>query len=146
MGEKITKKPCPTIALDTNIFIYHFEDNKKFLDTTSKIFSQIEGGKYQAVSSVISLIEILTLPKRKNNYLLVRDYKEILLNFPNLNFMDVNLDVAEWSSSLRAKYKITTPDAIQVATAILENADFLLTADKNLRKIKDINVKLLQEL
>ena len=145
MGKKVINKSCHTIALDTNIFIYHFEENKRFLNKTTEIFSDIEKGKCRGVSSIISLVEILTLPKRKNDYILVRDYNEILLNFPNLKFIDVNWEIADWSSSIRAKYNITTPDSIQIATAICHKAEYFLTADKNFKKIKDIKVKLLQE-
>lgn len=141
---KINKnKNKPIIALDTNIFIYHFEENKKFLKYTSKIFQSIETGEYKAISSIITLLEILTLPKKQQNYQLVKEYSEVLLDFPNLQFVDVNWPIVDLASSIRAKYNLTTPDAIQIATAINDNATIYYTADKIFKKVKEIKVTIL---
>lgn len=141
MGEIAEKS---IIALDTNVFIYYFEENKKFLDRTKSIFQSIEKGKYKAVSSIITLAEILTFPKKQRDYLLVKEYSEILNNYPNLEFVNVDWEIVNLASSVRAKYSLTTPDAIQIATALLKNASYFLTADKTFQKIKEIKVKLLK--
>lgn len=44
------------IGLDTNIFIYHFEDNPQFSTYTQLIFEELAKGKLRAVTSVISMI------------------------------------------------------------------------------------------
>lgn len=137
------RKTKTIIALDTNIFIYQFEENKKFFPFTNKIFQNIESGKYYAVSSIITMLEILTLPKKQKDYLLVKEYSEVLSDFPHLKFIDVNWRITDLASSIRAKYNLTSPDAIQVATAIDNNAAYFYTADKIFQKIKEIKVKLL---
>ena len=141
MGKMIKKS---IIALDSMIFIYHFENNPAFSHQTYKIFSSIESGKAIGITSIITLMEILTLPKKKKEHYLVKEYSELLNNFPNLKFIDVNFHIADLASSLRAKYAITPPDALQVATAIAENADYFLTQDIRLKKIKEIKIKLLK--
>lgn len=143
MGETIKQKS--TIALDTNVFIYYFEENKRFFNKTAKIFKFVEQGEYRAVSSVITMIEILTFPKKHGDYLLVKEYSEALANFPNLEFVNVDWEIADLSSSIRAKYGLTTPDAIQIASALVKEAKYFLTADKVFKKIKEIKIKLLQD-
>ncbi len=44
-----------TIALDTMVFIYHFEAHPLFSPVTTKIFEQIETGKTKAVTSRYSI-------------------------------------------------------------------------------------------
>lgn len=144
MGEKIGKNLKSIIALDTNVFIYFFEKNNRFFPKIEKIFQSIEDGKCRGISSIITLIEILTLPKKKNDYLLVKEYSEILRHFPNFKFLEVDWEIANLASSLRAKYNLTTPDAIQIATALYYRADYFLTADKIFRKIKEVKVLFLK--
>ncbi|HLB32558.1 MAG TPA: PIN domain-containing protein, partial [Patescibacteria group bacterium] len=67
-------------------------------------------------------------------------YQELLTGFPNLTIADVDLKIADLSSSLRAKYKLATPDAILVATALSHGATGFITADIGLRKIRELEM------
>ncbi|MCK4297202.1 MAG: PIN domain-containing protein [Candidatus Marinimicrobia bacterium] len=134
------------IGIDTMVFIYHLEDNLKFSNITEKLFDNIENGKYHAVTSIITILEILVKPKMEKNFQITSDYRDLLLTFPNLKFSQVDLQVSDIASTLRAKYKIKTPDAIQIATAISEKAKVFITDDEQLKKISDIDIILLSEL
>lgn len=142
--EKFLKKHR-SIGLDTMLFIYQFEKFKNIWQKTQIIFSLLEAGRFKAVTSVIGLIEILTKPKKEKNYLLVKEYQELLTDFPNLSVVNVNLEIADLSSSLRAKYDLTTPDAILVATALSCGATGFITSDTKLKKIKEIAVYILKQ-
>ena len=48
------------IAIDTNIFIYFFEENPLYLPLAEKIFNELRTNKLFALTSVISLTEILS--------------------------------------------------------------------------------------
>jgi predicted nucleic acid-binding protein len=126
------------------LFIYQFEKYKKFWQKTKIVFSGLEEGKFRGVTSVIGLIEILTKPKQKKNYLLVKEYQELLTGFPNLTIASVDLKIADLSSSLRAKYNLATPDAILVATALSCGATGFITADMGLKKIEELEVFILR--
>ena len=128
------------VGLDTMLFIYQFEKYNNFWQKTKIVFSGLEEGKFKGVTSVIGLIEILTKPKKEKNYLLVKEYQELLTGFPNLTIADVDLKIADLSSSLRAKYKLATPDAILVATALSHGATGFITADIGLRKIRELEM------
>jgi predicted nucleic acid-binding protein len=133
------------IALDTMVFIYHLEDYRPQADQTEKIFQKIEDGRYAAVTSYITLLELLVKPKRAGEYKIASDYRDLLLTFPNLVFVPVDAEVADLASHFRARYAFTTPDAIQIATAVLQGASAFITNDEKLRKVKEIPVKLLKE-
>lgn len=134
------------IGIDTMVFIYHIEEHPIYCQITESIFDAIEKGRRTAVTSVITLLEILVKPKIENNAEAVKDYKDILLTFPNLKIFDVDIKVSDMASDLRAKYNIRTPDAIQIATAILAGAGTFLTNDESLKRVKEINISLLEDM
>lgn len=49
------------------------------------------------------------------------------------------------AAELRAKYGIKTPDALFLATAILENANIFVTNDVRLKRIEEMNFLILGE-
>lgn len=135
-----------TIGLDTMVFIYHMEDHPKYAMITEKLFDGIEHGKPSGVTSILTLIELLIKPKREGNLIAISDYKDIVLTFPNLTVMDVNLKVSDIASDIRARYGIKTPDAIQIATSMVGGAQSFITNDERLKRVKDITIILLDEL
>lgn len=131
------------VAIDTSLFIYLFGENSEYLEKSSKIFRAIEKGKYKGIFSVIGMIGILTGPKKKGQSGIAAEYEYRLRNFPNLSIVGINERIVWLSSDLRAKYGITTPDAIHIATAIDAGAEKFITNDKALKKIKEIKVEIL---
>ncbi|MGO1470791.1 MAG: type II toxin-antitoxin system VapC family toxin [Tissierella sp.] len=85
--------------------------------------------------SIITFMEILVKPKKDNNVFVENRYKLMLTNYPNLEIIDANYNIADIASRLRANYKIKTPDAIIVATGIAMNVDYIITNDIRLRDI-----------
>lgn len=124
-----------TILLDTNCFIYYFEDNPKYSNKLEKIFTDIESGNNEAFMSIISFMEILVKPKKDNNVFIENRYKLMLTNYPNLSIIDMEYNIADIASRLRANYKIKTPDAIIIATGIYMNVDYIITNDIRLKNI-----------
>lgn len=85
-------------------------------------------------------MEVLVQPYRCGDKDLAEKYREILLYSDNLLTFPVSNEIADKAAELRAKYKIRTPDAIQVATALHGEASIYLTNDKNLKKIQEIDI------
>ncbi|MBI4595931.1 MAG: PIN domain-containing protein [Candidatus Tectomicrobia bacterium] len=90
--------------MDTMVFIYHPEDHPTYAPLTEVIFESWEAGSSFGATSIIALLEILVKPKREGNWEAVRDYKEMLTTYPNLQLVELDLDLADRSSDLRAKY------------------------------------------
>ena len=134
------------IGLDTMIFIYHFEANQIYSPLTFSIFESLEKGNFNAITSILTLLEILVKPKRESNLILTERYKILLETFPNLQVKTLDENIADVASSLRANYNINTPDAIQVATSLEAQADIFITNDTSLKKITEIKVFLLSEM
>lgn len=133
------------VGIDTSVFIYFFEDHQKYADQAERILTLIESGKMEGVFSVVGLIEILTGPKKQKKEELAYEYKELITHFPHLRIQGIGEKSVDISSHLRAKYGITTPDALHVAAAIEAGAEQFITNDKRLSKIKEIDICLMHE-
>jgi len=134
------------IGLDTMVFIYHFEENQIYSPLTFSIFESLEKGNFNGITSILTLLEILVKPKRESNLILTERYKILLETFPNLQMKNLDENIADVASSLRANYNINTPDAIQVATSLEARADIFITNNTSLKKITEIKVLLLSEM
>jgi predicted nucleic acid-binding protein len=144
----ISRFPSGTtkIALDTNLFIYVFEQHPEFGEKAKAILEDIENGFISAVASSVSLTEILVKPIREGNLTLEKQYKLLFSHFPNLYILPIDNVVAERAAYLRGKYNIRTPDALIVATALVANADLFITNDQRLEIVKEIQCVSLNKL
>ena len=139
-------KGVDRIAIDTAPFIYFIEENKSYIDILDVLFTRINEGRLTAYTSVVTLIEVLTKPIEDGNEELVERYSAILTNSSHLSVVDIDSSMAVEVARLRAKYHIKTPDAIQIATGIVNDAKVFITNDVNLKRVKEIKVLLLDDL
>lgn len=133
------------VFIDTAPIIYFIEKHKRYINIIRPVFTEIDSGKIEALTSTITLLEVLVHPFKTNNEKLAERYREILLNSENLTTFEILHEISEISSKLRAEYSIKTPDAIQIAVGILYGVDKFLTNDPNLKKVIDIEVLVLDD-
>ena len=131
------------VALDTMIFIYAFEEHSAYLPLVKPFFREVERGKIMTVTSTITLAECLVHPFRAKAMGLAARYKTLFRDFPHLSVIPVTEEIAERAAWLRAQYQIKTPDAIQLATALISASQFLLTNDEDLPRVEGIQVLIL---
>lgn len=108
--EKLTG--AGVVGLDTSIFIYHLETNPTYAPLTKTVFEGVETGKFQGVTSTITLMELTVLPWRIGHENAAREYEAVLANFPNLSIVDVGRDVARLAAKFRADFNVTPADAL----------------------------------
>ncbi len=135
------------IALDTNVIIYFLANHEKFGDRAHALFQLIESGTIQALASVITFSEIMTLPLRKKDTALAKKYRELFQAFPNFEFVPLDLVIAEKAAQLRAEHSaLKLMDAYILATA-WHNEVPLVTEDKALHALKSpIKILTIQDL
>lgn len=134
--QKLTKGG--TIGIDTSLFIYHLEANKKYIGLTQKIFSSLESAKWQGVTSTITLMEISVHPWRVGREDVARKYETLLMNFPDLEIVNIDRDVARIAAQLRARFEVRPPDALQVAASLVTGARGFLTNDRRLSGLQSL--------
>ena len=128
------------VGLDTAPLIYFIEENPTYINTVGAFFQSMAAGDFRVVTSIITLLEVLVHPFRRNNVALAEQYRDILLNSQELTTVPLNQETAEEAARLRARYNIRTPDAIQVAAAVSQGATFFLTNDSRLPAIPGLQI------
>jgi predicted nucleic acid-binding protein len=106
------------IAIDTSIFIYYLEANPSYVDMAGEVFTWLERSPHTAVTSSLTMTEVLVQPYRDANETLVNQYYGLLSLFPNLDWVAPDLAIADSAAQIRARYRLRTPDALQAATAV----------------------------
>lgn len=134
------------VCIDTAPFIYFIEKHEKYLTVLKPFFTEISSGNIEAMTSTVTLLEVLVHPIRTGNKVLAEKYREILLYSDGLTIFEVLNDISEKAAELRAYYSIKTPDAIQLATAIIHGANNFLTNDPALQKIDAVKVIVLDNV
>jgi len=134
------------IALDTSVFIYHLQPNPKYLAYTDLIFSWLERSESKAITSTITMTELLVLPYREGDEQRADDFYGLLSTYPNLDWIAPNLEIAELAARIRALHRLQTPDALQAATAVQAQATGLITNDRLFERAKEFETLVLDDL
>ena len=90
-------------------------------------------------------METLVRPKEIGDRDLRDDYYFALITFPNLTIRDVDAEVAERAAELRARSKLRPPDALQVATCLVERGRAFVTNDERLRSIEEPEIIIMKD-
>jgi predicted nucleic acid-binding protein len=134
------------IGLDTAPLIYFVERNEIYLTLVRSFFQAIDRGEFQAVTSTLTLTEVLVHPIRSNNLELAGQYRDIILESDNLLTIPISVEISEIAARLRATSNLRTPDALQIATALQGGASFFLTNDIRLAAVPDLEVIVLDTI
>jgi predicted nucleic acid-binding protein len=123
------------VGLDTSIFIYHLEAHPHYQPLTQAVLVGVQAGQQQAITSVVTVMELTVQPWRVGRAAVAREYEALLVHFPNLTLADVTRDVARRAAQLRARYNVRPADALQVATALVHRATVFVTNDQRLARL-----------
>ena len=133
------------IGLDTALFIYYIEDVAPFADLLDPVFSLLENHGLSAVTSTMTIAEILTKPFADKNFSLADEIKFTLHSFSSLSVASIDAKLAEAAALIRARYAIRLPDALQLAAAVQAEATLFLTNDKRVKKVEAVEVLVLSD-
>jgi len=133
------------IFIDTSPFIYFMEKHPQYGKLVRPVFQMIDAGEIEAITSTITLLEVLVKPLREGNKVLAERYREILLGSKGLTTYEVGHEASQMAANLRATYSLRTPDALQVSIGQLYGAEKFLTNDDRLKGLKEIEVLTLHD-
>lgn len=133
------------IALDTCIFIYQWEASPRYSQLTDCIFSSVEDADSLAVTSTITMTELLVHPYRNDEVVKVNELFGLLSTYPNLEWVAPDLEIAARAAEIRAHSGLRTPDALQAATAIHRHATAFFTNDPVFRRVKGFEACILDD-
>jgi predicted nucleic acid-binding protein len=134
------------IALDTSVFIYQLEANPRYLPLTGHIFSWLQRPDSKAVTTTITMTELLVRPYRESNEQRVDQFYGLLSTYPNLDWIAPNLEIADVAARLRVLHGLRTPDDLQAATAEHAAATGFITNDAVFERVKTFETLVLERL
>ncbi len=134
------------IGLDTSVFIYFLEAHPRYGAWCASLFDLIERGQNAAVTSTITLLELLVQPYRDQRDELAQKIFALASTYPKLEWIPLTMNLADRAAELRARYRLSTPDAIHLATAIGHKAVRFYGNDRGLRRVKEIECILVEDL
>ncbi len=134
------------VALDTSIFIYLIEEAPEWLPLVRSIFASATNGERVLVTSELTLLEVLVVPYRTGDLSLAERYEALLTRSRGLTMVNIERNQLRAAAQLRARYKIKTPDALQVAAALTARCSTFLTNDRRLPPIGGLRIVQLSDL
>lgn len=133
------------IGIDTPVFIYYIEQSALRASVAATILRAVEDGRFEGITSVITLLEIMIRPLRLGRAEIADAYAVLLGNIPNLSIVNLDARVARIGAELRATHGLRTPDAMQIAACLAHGAEAFITNDRRLKRVSEIEVMLLED-
>ena len=142
----ISLQEIKRVFLDTAPIVYMVERNPYYLDVVRPIFARIDAGLLHAVTSPVTPAECLVYPYQLNQPEMVRRFGRMIVHHRHTTFVLIGDEIAHEAARLRARYNLALADAYQIATCLISGCDASLTNDRDLRRVKEVNVLLLEEV
>lgn len=131
------------VYLDANAFIYALEGTPEVAEPAQLLISEL-GRSRAAITSELTLAEVLVKPERLRLFKLKREYLNLLVFTRAIRLVGVSRTILQKSAQYRGRVhpekpdrgenkRNFLPDAIHVATAIEAGVGFFVARDTRLR-------------
>jgi predicted nucleic acid-binding protein len=129
---ELAKLPAESqIYLDANIWIYALEGHATYIKQIHSLFARIDAGEILAITSGLTLAEVLVKPFADSNTALQEIYLEALQDRPGLRIIPLARAILIEAARLRAQHAaLKMPDAIHAATAVTSGTRYFLSNDQ----------------
>ena len=134
------------VVIDTSLWIYHFEQHPQLAAAAGKIIESLEEGKFRGVASELTLLELTVRPLQLGRQDVADDYELLLDYFPNFELVPISREILLEAAALRARQRLRTPDAIQIATGLRTGATLAVTNEEGWRNFPLIETLILTDL
>lgn len=134
------------VYLDANIFIYAVEGLVPVAASLTTLFTRFDSGQLRAVTSELTLAEVLVKPLRDGNAALRDTYARMLRTSRSLTMIPVSRSILAQAAALRAASSVKLPDAIHAATALEQKCSTFLTNDRLFTSVGSLPVLHLPDL
>lgn len=133
------------MGLDSSVFIFHIEGNPKYGELADAVFTWLEGPRAEAVTSTITMLELLVQPYRLSDIDRVNQFYALLSSYPHLMWVVPTLEIADLGARLRAEHNLRTPDALQAATALSSGATGFISNDPVFQRLGNLEIAILDD-
>jgi predicted nucleic acid-binding protein len=134
------------VGLDTVVFIYLIEEHPRFLPLVEPVFAAVDAGRIEAVSSSLTLLEVLVVPYRAGDLGLAHRYEELLTRSGGLRLIEIGRAQLRSAAQLRGLHRtLKTPDALQLCAALAGGCKTFVTNDRRLPPISGLRILQLKD-
>jgi predicted nucleic acid-binding protein len=134
------------LAFDTAPIIYFIERHPAYVTIMREIFRRVVTANLRGCTSVITLTEVLTLPRRAGDVQVANTSIDLLVRGRDIMLVSIDPATADLAADLRARYRLRTADALQLAAAIRAGSQAIVTNDMTLRRVSELAVLVVDEL
>lgn len=139
MGTPVSEPP--RVYLDSNVFITAMETPGAYSDHAWWILEAVDEGTLAAVTSEITIAEVLVKPIQLGDSALIAGYHEMMTPDSHFEVMPIRRDILVSAAQLRAQRRsIRLPDAIHIATALASSCPYLVSDDQRLRSVEGMRL------
>ncbi|NEO88850.1 MAG: PIN domain-containing protein [Moorea sp. SIO3G5] len=85
------------------------------------------------------------IPLKNHDQNLQLDFVDFLLRHKSIRMLEIETKIGLLAAQLRAKYGLKLRDGFQVATAITNGCEALLTNDDQFRRVSDLQVLVVED-
>ena len=127
------------ISLDTNIFLNVKNKEEPFFSFSDSILKAIDDEN----NDIYATISIITIAELNVGYYINKETIEKdefisgLYSNKKYKISNLNLNIADKAAEIRSQINLKLPDCIIIATALIENAELLITNDTRFDKAKE---------
>jgi predicted nucleic acid-binding protein len=136
MKSHLKREPA-VLYLDANVFIYAAINTEELGEKSAALLKKIQLGKEKAETSALTYDEVFWAVK-KHDLKLAFEACEALLNFPNLEIIPADRELASSALQLIRECHLDTRDALHAATALREKADYVVSTDPHFDRVKQL--------
>ncbi len=137
---KNLKRDSNVLYLDANIFIYSAINTEELGKRARLLLERIQQGQETAVTSTLTFDEVFWAIK-KYSVDLALESCEAMLNFPNLEIVSADRELALAALQLIRECHLAPRDALHAATALAEKVDCLVSTDAHFGRVKELKMK-----
>ena len=135
--------PCAFLIQEGN---KHALRRVLYFALTDHIFSWLERPGSKAVTSTITMMELLGHPYREHDQSRADEFYGLLSTYPNLDWIAPDLEIADLAARMRARHRLQSPDALQAATAAHSKATALITNDPLFERVEAFETLVLDQI
>ena len=93
----------------------------------------------RSVTSVISVTECQTKPYQDSNTEAIRLFADFFKS-ADIRLIVVSDMIADAAAGIRSRYRLKTPDALHLATALIAGCELFVTTDRHFDRCRDAGV------
>jgi len=131
------------LFLDACALIYRFEGAAAFRTAAIETLAQMcaQQPSVELMVSRLSVLECRVKPLREGDAALLKRYDDF---FASVHIVELNAEVMDAATQLRARHGLKTPYALQAASALVASDRALfVTADAGFYKVTGLDVRLI---